>query len=342
MTLRSDTENGDGALDARLARLAAPNPTISPGTARALVDEAARPARAKRRVRKTWSIAVGALLVGALSFPAAAVAERMFAAQTGIIDDGSGTETVADEEWIATDAPDFAEYIAEVAPRGLPAPPGFDWDAEAAVIAGWYSDEAGMIQTGTLVADLERTLWLAWLAEWIAADRADDEPAREAAMAVMREAPTWPEIVHSDGGGVRYLMWAFLARMNADDPAERTNAAQALLQQDAVNVVVAQQQLSSQHGERPAEEEMLVHNGPSFRAAYELWDGVDRQAFIDGIFDDFARLSDPYETIDVGSPYWDDYDRALREVAAAAGVEDPAAAVGRGGWGHQDEEGGAE
>ncbi|MFT4231282.1 MAG: hypothetical protein QM606_00680 [Leucobacter sp.] len=332
----------DPELDARLARLAEPDPTIDPGAARDLVRFAAEPARMRHRGRKRWSIAVGALVVGALAIPTAAVAERMFAAQTGEIDDGSGTESTAGEEWIDTGAPDFEECVSSIAPRRLPTPAGFDWDAEAASVAERYSAEPALIQEGGLVADLERTLWLAWLAEWIDADRAGDDSGREAALAVMREAPTWPEIVDSDGGGIRYLMWAFLARMNTGDPAERTNAAQALLQQDAVDILAAQLELSSQQDGQIAEEALLERSSPTLRAAYALWDGVDRQPFIDEMFDRYAELISPYGDISVGSPFWDDYDAALREIAAEAGVEDPAAAVGRGGWGHQDDEGGAE
>lgn len=327
----------DYELDALLARCAEPVPGLDPAAARAAVQRAARPARHRRRTRRGWTFAAVFATAGALALPTAAVAEQYFQAQTGIIDDGYGTETQAGDEWIATEAADFGAYVSSVAPRELPTPAGFDWEAEAATVASWYSDEPGTVQRIGLVSDLERALWLGWLLEWIEADSAGDNSRREQAIAVLREAPTWPATVATDGGGIRYLKWAYVARMTYTNPEARTAAGQALLQMDVVNMISAQHHALTGRGmggETPAEvEEILDLHGPSSRALYAVWDGVNRLYLLDEIFQEFMSMSDETNA-NLGSRYWDDYDLALIEVATAAGVADPEAAVGRGGWGH--------
>lgn len=120
-------------------------------------------------------------------------------------------------------------------------------------------------------------------------------------MAVLRGAPSWPNIASSDGGGIRYGMWAFVAAMNVSDPVARSSAAQALAQFEtyrAINPFGGEEP-----NDYPTEEEILTHQGPSFNALYTLWDRQDREAFISEVLAGFDTVSTQDDT-SAGSPFW--------------------------------------
>ncbi|GAA1624673.1 hypothetical protein [Leucobacter chromiireducens] len=295
----------DARLDAQLQDLAGTPPQLSPRAARVLVRAAATPARTQRR--KRWAVSAGVVLAaGALILPTAAIAERLFAAQTGEFAEPGQSEVSAGEEWIDPNTSDFASFVASVAPTELPAPDGFDWDEAARLIAARYaSTEPTRLADGLLGGDYERELWLAWIVEWIEADRDDDAPRRSAALDALRAAPAWPHIAAADGGGIRYVMWAFVARVQDPAAEDRAAAAQALLQFE----------LSSCEAEASA------------GRGCEVWDRVDRQALIDGVFAEYTATLGP-EPVMIDDAYWAQYDVDLRAIAARAGVADPEAAVG--------------
>lgn len=313
----------DEELDAQLRALARPNPGIESAAALALIHKAADSA-ARRNRRRIWLAPTALIAAGMLAIPTAAVAERIFEAQTGEFSEET-TESEAGNEWIYTGSSDYETYLLSIAPRHLPAPEWFNWEAEATVLAKWHED--GYIEDATLICDFENILWQAWIAEWVRADSAGDTDARETAMEVLREAPSWSNIASSDGGGIRYGMWAFVARMNVDDPAARRIAAQALVERETGYIARVDRLIELKITDAPSSVEQLKLRGPAFHKLYGLWDRGDRQPLIDEILDTATSFS-THQNTSAGSPYWDDYDRALLEIATAAGVKDPAAAVG--------------
>ena len=92
----------------------------------------------------------------------------------------------------------------------------------------------------------ETVVYAAWMGEWIAAHDAGDQARMVAAIAVLKDTPTWPALVATDGGGVTTLMAGFVAEM-ADGNAEVAQAA-------------------AQYDGNPA------------------WDGIDRDALIAELF----------------------------------------------------------
>ncbi|QIM18341.1 hypothetical protein G7066_06205 [Leucobacter coleopterorum] len=301
-------------------------PAIDSAVALALTHEAARSASHRRR-RRIWLMPTALIAVSLLAIPTAAVAERIFEAQSGEFSEET-TESEAGNEWIYTGSPDYESYLLSIVPKHLPAPEWLDWDAEAKVAAKWYqSYEGGYIEDATLICDFENTLWQAWIAEWIMADHENDDVRREAAMAALREAPSWPNIASSDGGGIRYSMWAFVARMNVADPQARRVAAQALAERETGQIARVDQLIELDLTDALPADEQLATRGPAFHKLYEVWDHRDRQLLITEILAGIDTVSSEDDS-SAGSPYWDDYDRALVNIATAAGVKDPAAAVG--------------
>ncbi|QIK64461.1 hypothetical protein G7068_15525 [Leucobacter viscericola] len=314
----------DDELDAQLRALARPTPGIDPAAALSLTREATDFTGKRRRCGK-WLIPTGLLAAGLLAIPTTAVATRIFEAQTGEFS-AETTESEAGNEWVYTGSPDYEEYLVSIAPRHLPTPAGFSWEAEAAAFTTWHQNS--YVEDATLICDFENTLWQAWIAEWIKADREGDDKAREIAMDVLREAPSWPNIASSDGGGIRYAMWAFVARMNVADPGARSIAAQALAERETGYISRADRLIELQISDSPPAAELLAARGPAFHSLLAAWDHRDRQNLITEILADSSSFSTHNDT-SAGSPYWDDYGRALIEIATAAGVPDPAAAVGR-------------
>lgn len=321
----------DDELDRRLAALADPTPLIDPAAARALVREAAAPSRRRGR-KRAWMIAGALALTGALAVPTTAVAIRLFEAQTGRVGAPGMTEELAGDEWIDLGAEDLDGYIASVAPRELPVPESFDWESTIVAVAGQFErsfggENAEMQRIG-IVSVYEREIWLAWLREWIEADRAGDDARRDAALAVLAEAPDWSTFVATDGGGIRFVMWSYVARIASDDPAVRHDAAQALLQQEVVDPLVwlEENPIDAMTGERIDVDEVIAGLSPTQAALRELWDGRDRTAVNDEIHAGIAEISDETDTTP-GSQWWRDHERALREIAAAAGHPDPLPSV---------------
>ena len=98
--------------------------------------------------------------------------------------------------------------LTEVLPQGRAAaidrlgadialPPGGSFDA--LINVNWTEDERGL--AGTLAFNA----WCQWTGQWIDADIAGDAESRRAALSVMEDVPSWPQIVEVDAGGV--IVW---------------------------------------------------------------------------------------------------------------------------------------
>jgi len=73
-------------------------------------------------------------------------------------------------------------------------PPGRSFDA--LINVNWTEDERGL--AGTLAFNA----WCQWTGQWIDAEIAGDSESRQAALNVMEDVPSWPQIVTVDAGGV--------------------------------------------------------------------------------------------------------------------------------------------
>lgn len=282
----------DEELDARLRALARPTPGIDPAAALALTEAAAGHA-GKRRRRRNWIVPTAIVAVCTLAIPTSAIAERLFAAQTGEFGGNNGEEMFGDE-WITSDAPDFAAYVATITPRELPVPPSFDWDAATSEVLARYTEPAQM-QRILLRSDYEWMIWDAWIVEWLDADLVDDEARRSTAFNAMLEAPTWEGFVEGDGGGIRLSMWSSLLRYAKGDAEERTNVMQTLWQ----------------HAKGPVK----VDGTPS-PEFLKYWDGVDRQGRIEESVSGWDKITESYKVISHESPIWDEYERELTRIEA--------------------------
>ena len=330
----------DDELDKRLRALATPDPELSPDAARLIVATASETnqcagtaggiARAHKSTplggkRRAWTIAGVLALIGALAIPTTAVASRYFQAETGELGQPGYTEEIPGDEWVDLGASDIADYIASVAPRELPAPQAFDWDAAVATVSQQYvrsfGGEQARGQRIGIIRSFEQELWLAWLAEWLEADRAGDDSRMAAAHAQLAEIPDWPAFTETDGGGIRYVMWNYVARMGTPDAQANRDAAQALLQLEVIDPV-HNFPVDQTTGE-PIDAETAMAQLTGTRAQLSrLWDGADRTATIDSVFADFAAITTE-EDASPGTQWWVDHERALRDIAAAAGHPNP-------------------
>ncbi|QIM16404.1 hypothetical protein G7067_08175 [Leucobacter insecticola] len=282
----------DEELDSRLRAVTSPTPGIDQAAASIIIREAARLA-GKRKRRRNWLVPTAIITAGTLAIPTAAVAERFFAAQTRTFG-GNYSEEMLGDEWITNEASDFPAYVASQAPRNLPVPESFDWDAASAEIVSRYV-EPSQLQRIHIESDYERLIWIAWIAEWLDADRANDEVRRTTAFEAMLGAPAWEGFTESDGGGIRMLIWVSLLRYAQGDARERTEVIQTLWQQERGPAKI---------GEAP-EPEFLLY-----------WDGVDRQDLINDTLNEWEGFIEPYGVLDQESPVWEAYERELVRLEA--------------------------
>jgi len=178
----------DEELDARLARAdRAAGLEADAGVLDALALDLRREARTRRRRR--WLAAVGAggaLLLGAITAPAAADGIR-FLAQTG--EYGTFGEN-SGEQFIDWTAPDIGEYIATLYPDYLVLPSG---TTRAELIDELVSSITSVEEPTTSSDDLfvqafEQKGHCAWIEEWLAADDARDTARRDVAAAAIDPA----------------------------------------------------------------------------------------------------------------------------------------------------------
>ncbi len=269
----------DEELNARLALHAAPDPRIDPNAVRALLSDAAEQRRRPRRRLRILGISTAALIaVGSLAGSGAAVAGKLFDAQSGEFQRADSTESLRGDEWIRSSAPDFGAYVASTAPRVLPVPAGFDWDGAARLISERYRGSDTSMQRIRIVEDYEREVLLAWTREWMLADASGDTARRDAAISVLRKAPGWPGIAASDGGGIRSSLWELIDRMALGGP----------------DAGLAARTLAHQRDGSPSTPELRAMHAESLRS--------------------WLDLSARYPDLDRGSPVWTEYEALLRRL----------------------------
>lgn len=178
----------EAELDARLARAdRAAGLWVDAGVLDALALDLQREARGRRRRRRLVALgAGGALLVGALTAPAAADGIR-FLAQTGeyvAVGDEAG------EEFIDWTAPDIGDYIATLYPDYLTLPPGMSREGLIdELVAGITAvEEPTTSSDGFFVSGFEQLAHCGWIDEWLAADDAGDMARRDIATAAIDPA----------------------------------------------------------------------------------------------------------------------------------------------------------
>ena len=202
-----------------------------------------REATRRRRIR------VG-VIAGVLSFtvagaglagPAAADAIRHFLAQSSWHPKAGG-EILPNSEWVNVDAPDLRDYIDSVYETSLPLAPGQTRASVVDLEVKAWAGMTGVTQEVGLRSDMERTVYSAWICEWIAADDAHDQTRKSAAAGVIAEAPTWPATLATDGSGGTASMRLFSQGISAGD----RDSAEAVAQWDGL----------------------------------ACWDGIDREAMI--------------------------------------------------------------
>jgi hypothetical protein len=108
---------------------------------------------------------------------------------------GSGGEDGTGER-IRLDSLDAPEVILELA-EGIELPPGHAFDR---VIENLPEEPTGMTEEG-IRSMLEYEAGCIWTGYWLDAVEAGDPEARDQALAILDEIPTWPTLNATDGGG---------------------------------------------------------------------------------------------------------------------------------------------
>jgi hypothetical protein len=178
------------------------------------------PFRLRARPRIALAIAI------AVCIPVATAAAYQLSSQTGWFGDSGMTENDT-TEWLRSDAPDFGEAVAALAPS-LRLPRGGSWQVEVERQAKVGRSRPGLIQVTAVERDFETYARCAWIRAWtIAFTR--HEGARAASAAAMIEASAkWPATLASDGGGV-------VDRIRSLGAAAKQGYAGPLYQELAVN-----------------------------------------------------------------------------------------------------------
>lgn len=219
----------DADLD-RLLRMADPGPGPD---VRALVDEigravlAAHPVQSTARhgtgLRRRWGMAAAVGVVAALLTATTAVAvSAVVSARTGEYGKPGNTENDT-SEWLRTNGDDYREVVEELRPTEVPVPPGFSYARDVDGFIEWTTKEPASLQVTMVRGSYAFWAVCAWEREWLAAYAAGDESRRTAATAILREVPSWPLIVATDGGGtVDHLRTVAEAADRGDgDPVRR-------------------------------------------------------------------------------------------------------------------------
>lgn len=100
-------------------------------------------------------------------------------------------------EWIRLDAPDAPEVILDLA-DGIELPPGQTFDR---LLENLPQEPTEQTVEG-VTSMLEFEAGCIWTGYWLNAVDSGDTEARDLALAVLDEIPTWPALNASDGGGV--------------------------------------------------------------------------------------------------------------------------------------------
>ena len=167
--------------------------------------------RRKRRSRKSIaSIAIAAtLLVGG----ATAAAAKWTSAHTGTY--GHAGETENDTSEFLNLAGDGMPQLAAKIAKDIPFAPG---DSAQAYIPGLVRGGGEMQVTGVKRYLTDDAL-CGWWGTWLQANREGNATHRARATAILQQAPTWPIVVSTDGGGVVTLYEQIATGARSGDPA---------------------------------------------------------------------------------------------------------------------------
>jgi hypothetical protein len=159
-------------------------------------DVAARtpPLRKRRPGRRTIAgIALAATLVAGGATAAAAGWTSM---HTGHFGQPGDTEDKPGQEFLNMAGDDIPRLELQLA-KGIPFAPGDDAQAYIPRLVHFGEMQADGIRS-TLTGDA----LCGWWGTWLQANQRGDTAARAGATAILRQAPTWPIVVATDGGGV--------------------------------------------------------------------------------------------------------------------------------------------
>lgn len=199
----------DEQLDLRLAAIKHPSPKIEERISRQLIAEAS--VQKRKRRRSLTSVLTAGLVTIALAIPTAAVAEKLFDAQTGLFGLPGMTETLEGDEFIDNSYDDFPNLVAHLAPKHLPTPNSFNWDnAISEAVNGWRANGHAQMQRIAIINNLEYKIMAAWVDEWMEAYHSADQHRMNTAFNALYESPNWDGMIASDGGGVRFITWSLL------------------------------------------------------------------------------------------------------------------------------------
>jgi hypothetical protein len=176
-----------------------------------------RAASAKSRQRRFAGIAgLGVFALGGLTAaPVAADAVREWLAVAEWQPEAGG-EILPDSEMVDLSATDLPEYIAAKYPDWLPIPPGSTREQLIAQVVERWSQvpEVGFTQEVGIRETFERIAYCGWVDAWLTAG----DPAVVAeATGVMADAPEWPAINQTDGGGVVAVLAVFAEAARTGD-----------------------------------------------------------------------------------------------------------------------------
>ncbi len=110
-------------------------------------------------------------------------------AASGLIAVGGVAAAATIDQWVSTDAPDFAT-AARAATAGLPLPPGDDIDEYIAVAA---NGQSGDVQREDLRVFFSYDAVCAWQGYWLQEHDSGDSAKADPALKVLQEIPDWPQ-----------------------------------------------------------------------------------------------------------------------------------------------------
>ena len=152
------------------------------------------PARKRRPARRTIAgIALAATLVAG---GATAAAAGWTSVHTGHFGQPGDTEDKPGQEFLNMAGDDMPRLELQLA-KGIPFAPGDD--AQAYIPRLLHSGE---MQADGIRSTLTDDALCGWWGYWLQANQRGDTTAQARATAILEQAPTWPLVVATDGGGV--------------------------------------------------------------------------------------------------------------------------------------------
>lgn len=230
----------NAALDERLRRADRAARPIPDGDVLGGIASRTRTEARRRSIRnRLIGGAAAVVLLGGLVVSAPAAADGLHWLVTSspaaremdaFIHGDGGTEIIEGSEFVDTSRLDLRDYIEHEYDLEIPLPlaPGLTREGLVDEVTARHTANPGITQEVVLRRDFEQIDFDAWLDAWIAANAAGDTAREAAAVAALRQAPSWPALVATDGGGVTYIMSRYVDEIAAGN----ADAAQELAQVD--------------------------------------------------------------------------------------------------------------